>query len=130
MANLPYINPPIALAEELWHEREAANSYSRQNMQTITTTLKRDWFSKIVDGSKRVEYREIKPYWTTRLQAAAVPFRLVLRNGMLPPVPVVTVRIDRVVPSPCSKKRRGTYALHIGRVLKIEHWDKVKKRPK
>jgi hypothetical protein len=58
-----------------------------------------------------------------------VPFRLVLRNGMLPPVPVLTVRIDRVVPSPWSKKRSGTYALHIGRVLKVEHWDSVKKRP-
>ena len=58
-----------------------------------------------------------------------VPFRLVLRNGMLPPVPVLTVRIDRVVPSPWSKKRSGTYALHIGRVLKVEHWDRLKKRP-
>jgi hypothetical protein len=49
---------------------------------------------------------------------------------MLPPVPVLTVRIDRVVPSPWSKKRSGTYALHIDRVLKVEHWDRVKKRPK
>jgi hypothetical protein len=50
---------------------------------------------------------------------------------MFPPVPVVTVRIDRVVPSPWrTKKRSGSYALHIGRVLKVEHWDRVKKRPK
>jgi len=33
-------------------------------MDTITTTLKREFFAAIVDGSKRVEYREIKPYWT------------------------------------------------------------------
>jgi hypothetical protein len=71
-----------------------------KDMKRITTTLQREWFSKIVDGSKRIEYREIKPYWTTGVQAATVAFRLVLRNGMLPPVPVVTVRIDRVVPSP------------------------------
>ena len=58
-----------------------------------------------------------KPYWTTRLRAVTVPFRMVLRNGMLPPVPVVTARIDRVVPSPWGKKRSGTYALHIGRVM-------------
>ena len=100
-------------------------------MQTITTTLKRKFFSEIVDGNKRIEYREIKPYWTSRLRAVTVPFRLVLRNGMSPPVPVVTVRIDRVVPNPWrTKKRSGSYALHIGRVLKVEHWDRVKKRPK
>jgi hypothetical protein len=99
-------------------------------MKTITTTLKRKWFAEIVDGTKRIEYREIKPYWTARLRATPVPFQLVLRNGMLPPIPVVTIRIDRVVPSPWSKKRSGTYALHIGRVLKVEHWDKVKKRPR
>src|ERR1017187_1381600 len=99
-------------------------------MQTITTTLWREWFSKIVDGDKRIEYRNIKPYWTGRLRAVRVPFRLVLRNGMLPPIPVVTVRIDRVVPSPWGKKRIGRYALHIDRVLKVEHWDKVKMRPK
>ena len=83
-------------------------------MQTITTTLVREWFSEILAEDKRIEYREIKPYWITRLRTVAVPFRL-----------------DRVVPSPLSKKKRsGNYALHIGRVLKVEHWGRVKKRPR
>jgi len=99
-------------------------------MDTVTTTLKREWFAKIVDGSKRVEYREIKPYWTRRLRGVTTPFKLVLRNGMTPPIPVLAVRIDRVIPSPHSKARRGTYALHIGRVLKVEHWDRKTSRPK
>jgi hypothetical protein len=98
-------------------------------MQTITTTLDGKWSAEIVDGKKRIEKRGIWPYWTTRLRAVTVPFRLVLRNGMLPPVPVVTVWIDRVVPSPWGKKRSETYALHVGRLLKVEHWDNVKKRP-
>jgi hypothetical protein len=99
-------------------------------MDTITTTLKREWFAKIVDGSKRVEYREVKPYWTSRLRRVTTPFRLVLRNGMSPPIPVLTVRIDRIVPSPKGKVRTGTYALHVGRVLKVERWDRKKRRPK
>jgi hypothetical protein len=99
--------------------------------KTITTTLEREWFAQIVAGTKRIEYREIKPYWNARLRSVAVPFRLVLRNGMLPPVPVVTVRIDRIVPNPWkTKKRSGRYALHIGRVLKVEHWDRAKRRPR
>jgi hypothetical protein len=101
-------------------------------MDTITTTLDREWFAKIVDRSKRIEYREIKRYWTKRLSKVNTPFRLVLRNGMSPPVPVVTVRIDRIVPNPKRKgrKRKGNYALHIGRVLKVEHWDRKKRKPK
>ena len=58
------------------------------------------------------------------------PFRLILRNGMTPPIPVLTVRIDRVVLSPWGKARCGTYELHIGQVLKIEHWDRKKGRSK
>jgi hypothetical protein len=43
---------------------------------------------------------------------------------MRPPIPVVTIRIDRVVPNPWRlKKRSGSYALHIGTVLKIEQWE-------
>lgn len=29
--------------------------------------LKREWFEKIKSGEKTVEFREIKPYWTTRI---------------------------------------------------------------
>jgi hypothetical protein len=104
--------------------------YQGLEVDTITTTLKRQWFAQIVDKTKRIEYRDIKPYWTSRLSKVSTPFRLVLRNGMSPPIPVLTVRIDRVVPSPRGKTRKGTYALHIGRVLKVEHWDRKKKRPK
>src|SRR6266403_1378690 len=50
------------------------------DMDTITTTLKREWFAKIVARTKRIEYREINPYWTSRSSRASTPFRLVLRN--------------------------------------------------
>jgi hypothetical protein len=99
-------------------------------LDVITTTLKREWFAAIVARTKRIEYREIKPYWTSRLRKVRTPFRLVLRNGMTPPIPVLTVRIDRIIPSPKGHRRGGTYALHIGRVLKVEHWDRRKSRPR
>ena len=28
-------------------------------MDTITTTLKREWFAEIVDGKKQIEYRYV-----------------------------------------------------------------------
>ena len=30
--------------------------------------LKKEWYEKIKSGEKTVEYREVKPYWTKRLQ--------------------------------------------------------------
>jgi hypothetical protein len=96
----------------------------------ITTTIEREWFAQIVARAKRIEYREVKPYWTMRLKRVTIPFRLVLRNGMNPPVPVVTVRIDRVTPNPQRNPRSGTYELHIGRVLRVEHWDRARERPR
>jgi len=36
-------------------------------MNILHLTLMKKWFDQILTGIKRVEYREIKPYWTTRL---------------------------------------------------------------
>ncbi len=33
----------------------------------IVFTLKKQWYEKIKNGEKTVEYREVKPYWTKRL---------------------------------------------------------------
>ena len=34
----------------------------------LVFTLKKQWFEKIKSGEKTIEYREVKPYWTHRLQ--------------------------------------------------------------
>jgi hypothetical protein len=65
-------------------------------MQTITTTIKREWLREIVAGRKRVEYREIKPYWTNKLESVELPFLLRLINGMQARAPEVTVVVRRV----------------------------------
>lgn len=36
-------------------------------MKTLHLTLKKKWFDMIASGEKKEEYREIKPYWITRL---------------------------------------------------------------
>lgn len=33
----------------------------------LTLTVSKQWFDKIVSGEKTEEYREIKPYWASRL---------------------------------------------------------------
>jgi hypothetical protein len=49
-----------------------------------------------------------------------VPFVLRLPNGMNPPVPEVTVLINKVT----KDRRAGEYQLHIKKGLGFKHWDK------
>lgn len=34
----------------------------------VVFNLKKEWFEKIKSGKKTIEYREVKPYWTSRLK--------------------------------------------------------------
>jgi hypothetical protein len=88
-------------------------------MDTVTTTIKRQWLKDIVDKTKRVEYRQIKPYWDKRLSAITPPFRLRLINGMQYHAPEATVIIERI------RKNIGSaqYELHIGKIIEILYWN-------
>lgn len=88
--------------------------------ERLTTTIKRPWLAEIVAGTKKIEYRQIKPYWTKRLKNIGLPFELRLMNGMNPPIPEVTVLIHRITKNHRLKK----YELHIKSVLGFKHWDK------
>ena len=92
-------------AGSIYRKREKLN-YDR-----ITTTIEREWLAEIIAGTKTIEYREIKPYWTNRLAKVSVPFELRLLNGMPPPVPEVSVLIHKIT------RHGGEYQLHIEKVL-------------
>jgi len=96
---------------------------ARGRMKRITTTIKREWLDKIVDGSKTVEYREAKLYWQHRLHNIEIPFELRLINGMNKRAPEVIVRVDRVE----LDEHQNEYALYIGRILSIKNFLKVRK---
>jgi hypothetical protein len=95
-------------------------------MHQITTTVKREFFAQVVEGSKRIEYRELKPYWSKRLDGVKPPFELRLRNRMRRPTPEVIVLIDRVRKSVVDRQ----YQLPIARVPKTAHWDKRRQVPR
>jgi hypothetical protein len=94
-------------------------------MDNLTTTIQREFLRDIVNGSKTVEYREIKPYWSKRLDGIPTPFTLRLINGMSATAPEVTVQVDRVR----KNTRTGNFELHIAKVLNVRNWDRVRERP-
>lgn len=92
----------------------------------ITTTIEREWLAEIIAGTKKIEYRAIKPYWTRRLEKAELPFELRLINGMHRPIPEVTVLIHKVK----QNRRDRVYEFHIKTVLTYKHWDKRRQVPR
>lgn len=94
-------------------------------MDKLTTTIKREPLREIVAGRKRIEYREIKPYWIKRLAAISTPFTLRLINGMDAKAPEVTVIVRRVR----KNSRKGYFELHLGKLVKVRNWDRVQERP-
>lgn len=95
-------------------------------MDRITTTIERQWLAEIVAGTKKIEYREMKPYWRKRLEKVCVPFELRLINGMKKRAPKVLVIINRVCPDTAER----VYELHIAKVVKYSNWDKRRRKPK
>ena len=46
---------------------KAMDKYLSEAKKVLTLTVSKQWFDMIVDGKKTEEYREIKPYWASRL---------------------------------------------------------------
>jgi hypothetical protein len=39
----------------------------------ITTTIEREPLAEIIAGTKKIEYGQIKPYWTKRFEKVSLP---------------------------------------------------------
>lgn len=101
----------------------------KYSVPTLVINIERKYFADIlaIPRRKDIEYRDIKKFWTTRLQRVGKPpFNLRMMNGMTPPVPEATVRVTKVVPN----KHTGKYEIHLGRVLEVRNWDRRKECPK
>lgn len=94
----------------------------------LVMNIKREFFAAILSQPRRksVEYRDLTNYWLNRIaRVGPAPFNLRLLNGMSPPVPEATVRVEKVV----MDKRSKLIELHLGKVIKTVHWDRKSENP-
>ncbi|WP_458457462.1 ASCH domain-containing protein [Pseudobutyrivibrio sp.] len=47
----------------------------------LVLPIKKKWFDMILSGEKKEEYREIKPYYTSRFPSTFDSFYVMFRNG-------------------------------------------------
>ena len=89
-------------------------------MKILRLTLKKKWFDMIASGEKKEEYREIKPYWISRLNKE---FDVVeFRNGYAKNAPRLTIElkgIRRDVGNPDWGARSTVvvYVLSLGKII-------------
>ncbi|MBR9683567.1 ASCH domain-containing protein [Candidatus Woesearchaeota archaeon] len=75
-------------------------------------TLLKKWFDLIASGKKKVEYREIKPYWTKRLLEKEFD-EIYFKNGYSKNAPFMRVEWKNM------RKEKNKYAISLGKVLEI-----------
>ena len=79
-------------------------------MKTLHLTLKRQYFEAILAGTKREEYREIKPYWRKRLEGKTFD-EILFRNGYSKNARCMRVKWLGMT------KRENHYVIKLGSVL-------------
>ena len=76
--------------------RQGSDMKVRTKSKTLHLTLKKKWFDLIASGEKKEEYREIKPYWRTRLVGKRFD-RIIFRNGYSKDSPTVVVELKEIL---------------------------------
>lgn len=89
-------------------------------MNTLTANIQREWLARILDGSKKIEYRDLSEYWINRLnRVGPPPFRFRLINGMKADSPEVTILVNKVD----IDLLRASIRFHLGDVISKLRWD-------
>jgi len=90
-----------------------------QSQDILRLTLHREFFAQIAAGTKRVEYREQKPYWKARLENGTYG-TILFRNGYAANAPEMLVEFRGL--RRYGQGRDAYYAILLGRVLRVKRW--------
>ena len=80
-------------------------------MATLYLTIKKQWFDEIADGKKKIEYREIKPFWDRRLGKKKYS-EVYFSNGYSHDAPQMIVECKKIV-------KNSHYEIHLGKIIDI-----------
>lgn len=96
-------------------------------IRVLHLTLKRQWFDMIASGTKREEYREMKPYWHKRLMCAKRKFDVIhFRNGYSRDAKSMTVELIGLysglgIVEWGAPEGKAVYILRLGAILQTHN---------
>lgn len=86
-------------------------------MKVLHLTLYRKWFDEIALGQKKREFREMKPYWDSRLCGRRYE-EIWFRNGYNMNAPIMRLECLGIVVNIALNR----YEIKLGKVLEIKNW--------
>lgn len=110
------------------HHNYCVALYDENQPRVLHLTLHREWFVEIAEGRKKNEYREIKPYWTKRLEGREYDI-IEFRNGYAKSSPVMRVEykgLDLAETEYLDGEKKIVYAIKLGRILEIKNYESDK----
>ena len=84
--------------------------------KVLHLNLYRKYFDQILKGEKTIEYRDITPYWSKRLEGKYYDV-IQFRNGYAKEAPTMLVEFKGTVVDDLY----GTYAIKLGNVLETKN---------
>ena len=89
----------------------------KETKKILHLTLKKEWFDLIAKKEKTVENREIKPYWSKRLEGKTFN-EIHFKNGYAKNAPFMIVKWKGMK----KDKQANKYRIQLGKILKIENY--------
>jgi len=86
------------LLKKLFNTKEKVTSFIKEvidNKKVLHLNLYRKYFDEIASGKKSIEYRDITPYWTSRLSNIKYDY-IYFRNGYSKDAPMMLVEYKGV----------------------------------
>ena len=94
-------------------------------MKTLTLTIKVQYFNEILSGTKTTEYREIKPFWTKKLEGKQKYDRIRMINGYSRNAPELIVELIKIdieeLFFPITETMEICYALRLDKILEVKN---------
>lgn len=91
--------------------------------KVLNLTLHKQWFKQILEGTKRIEYRDVKEYWTKRLVNDDGSFKkfdkIVFKNGYAKDAPIMIVELLEI------REVNGKYELMLGTKIQMQNLGKL-----
>tara|TARA_B110001454_G_C12480170_1_gene334036 strand:+ start:223 stop:495 length:273 start_codon:yes stop_codon:yes gene_type:complete len=86
--------------------------------KVLHLNLYRKYFDQILKGEKTIEYREVTPYWSKRLEGRHYDV-IQFRNGYAKIAPVMIVEFKSM---DIDNDVQGTrYAIELGKILEVKN---------
>ena len=86
--------------------------------RVLHLNLYRKYFDQILNGEKTIEYREVTPYWSKRLEGRHYDV-IQFRNGYAKVAPVMIVEFKGM--GIVTFQTTSTYAIELGKILETKN---------